>query len=222
MKKILTSAILIALGFLPASALAEETTQYAFVADLTGMHSDPSQGAASLIRSEDEIEGRIMANVDEAGVAITVWFVIFNNPEECTGDIFTDPVTGSETSCSVDDVFAGPGGSPGGPAGPAVIHASSAISAANGKLKRNGKPAGGGVISVTFELEAGAGAGGPNKPCCFGELADGNGMGAEVHLLVNQHLIFDDWITDLFFPNPPAEGDARGVVFLSLEEEPAP
>lgn len=217
MKRIIASTILIAVGYLPASTLAQESTQYAFVADLTGMHSDPSQGAASLIRSEDEIEGRIMVNVDNAGVPITVWFIIFNNPDACTGDVFVDPVTGSETSCSFDDVFAGPGGTPGGPAGPAVINASSAISAANGSLKKNGKPAGGGVVSATYELEAGAGAGGPNRPCCFGELASGNGKGAEVHLLVDEHLIFDDWITDLFFPNPPAEGNQRGVVFLSLE-----
>jgi len=217
MRRKIASTILIALGYLPASALAQDTTQYAFVADLTGMNSDPSQGAASLIRSEHEIEGRIMVNVDNAGVPITFWFIIFNNPEECTGEIFVDPVTLLETPCSFDDVFAGPEGTPGGPANPAVINASGAISAANGKLKRNGKPAGGGVVSVTYELEAGAGAGGENQPCCFGALAIGNGKGAEVHVLVDEHLVFDDWITDLFFPNPPAEGNQRGVVFLSLE-----
>jgi len=80
---------------------------------------------------------------------------------------------------------------------------------------------GSGSINLEYGLEGskGAGAGGPNQPCCFGKLRKNNGHRAEVHLLIDEHHVFDDWITDLFFPNPPAEGNQRGVIFLALDND---
>ncbi|MGI9261528.1 MAG: hypothetical protein ACR2QR_05815 [Woeseiaceae bacterium] len=209
MKTTMLSGVYAALMSFSAASLADVTTQYSMVSDLTG--SATTTGAASLVRSKKEVSGRISTNLSLPGLPITVWFIVFNNPDACSGDIFTDPGTGVMTACSIDDVFAGPGGSPGGPADPAVINATGGISSGNGMS--------GGAVNLTYELKAGAGSGGPNQPCCFGKLRKNNGHGAEVHLLVDEHHVFDDWITDLFFPNPPAEGNQRGVVFLPLDND---
>ena len=211
MKRIMLSAISAVLVLLPAISFADPpvTTQYSMVDDLT-VPPGVTTGAASLVRSKNAVGGRISTTLSAPNIPITVWYIVFNNPEECTGPvIFTDPVTGAETRCDLGDVFGGPGGSPGGPADPAVINASGGISSSDGM--------GAGSINLEYGLTGGQGSGGPNQPCCFGELRKNNGHGAEVHLLVDEHLVFDDWITDLFFPNPPAEGNQRGVIFLALE-----
>ena len=209
MERIILNAVIAALVSLPAVSFADEevTTQYSMVTDLTG----PVQatGAASLVRSKNALSGRISTTLSAPGIPITVWYIVFNNPDQCSGPIFTDPVTGAMTRCDFDDVFAGPGGTPGGPADPAVINATGGISASDGIAL--------GIINLEYGLIGGQGAGGPNQPCCFGELRKNNGHGAEVHLLVDEHHIFDGWIADLFFPNPPAEGNQRGVIFLALE-----
>lgn len=203
------SAFSAALVALPAASFADVTTQYSMVTDLTG--PEQATGAASLERSKNAVGGRISTMLSLPGLPITVWYVVFNKPHKCSGPIFTDPVTGAMTRCGLDDVFAGPGGSPGGPADPAVINATGGISTGNGM--------GGGSINLVYGLRGGQGAGGPNQPCCFGKLRKNNGHRAKVHLLVDEHHVFDDWISDLFFPNPPNEGNQRGVIFLPLDND---
>lgn len=211
MKKLLASTILFAIFLFSTTAFAQRTTQVADMNDLTGMEKTASQGAAWLKRSEDDLEGRAMVNVDEEGIPYTVWWVIFNHPEECLSDngVVLDPVTGEiVTNCNGPDLgVAAVGG--------AVINASGAISASSGKKKKKkgGKSKGRGVVNTSFELEAGEAAGGDNQPCCFGELEPGNGNDAEVHIVVDEHLDFTSWPIDLTTP----QTNHRGAVFLSLE-----
>jgi len=216
MKKLLASTILFAIFLFSATAFAQRTTQVADMNDLTGMERTASQGAAWLKRSADDLEGRAMVNVDGEGIPYTVWWVIFNHPKECldTNGVVLDPVTGDiVTWCNLDDLFVEA-------VGGAVINASGAISASNGekkkkkKKKKDGGSSGRGVVNTSFELEAGEAAGGDNEPCCFGLLEGGNGNGAEVHIVVDEHLDFASWPIDLTTP----QTGHRGAVFLSLEE----
>jgi len=190
---------------LPAASFADVTTQYSEVNDLTQVA--PATGAASLVRSKNAVGGRISTTLSMPGLPVTVWYIIFNKPHKCVGPIPDRGVT----NCGFDDVFAGPEGSPGGPADPAVINATGGISADDGIA--------GGSINLVYGLKGGQVGGGPNQPCCFGKFKKNNGHRAEIHLLVDEHHVFDDWITDLFFPNPPAEGNQRGVIFLPLDDD---
>jgi len=210
MKGILLSAVSIALVSLSATPFADVTTQYSMVTDLTG--SETATDAASLTRSKNAIGGRVSTMLSAPGLPITVWYFIFNKPHHCVGPIFADPVTGAMTHCGFDDVFACPGGSPGGPADPAVINASGRISTRS-RL-------GDGSINLEYGLKGGKSAcGGPNQPCCFGKLRKNNARHAEVHLLVDEHHVFDGWITDLFFPNPVSERNQRVVIFMALDND---
>ena len=178
------------------------------VIDLTGAGTF-HQGAAWLIRSGDEIEGRIMTNVTTAGDAYTLWVIVFNNPEECGND-----------GCGEDDI--------GVRGDVSIFNGSGAISAANGGLNRNGKPAGGGVINIDFEVEAG---GLPNDLFLLvgneDGLVAGNGYEAEVWLIIDQHPPVPDgtsWISDLTttnFPGGPATNN-RLAIFLACPDESCP
>ena len=189
---------------------ADHRYQVSDVIDVTGAESF-YQGAAWLIRDEDEVDGRITAKVTTAGDAYTLWAVVFNNPEEC-----------GTVPCAESDLF-----NP--DVGGSVYFASSAISAADGGLKENGKPAGGGVVNFDFEFEAGSLpdgwfvlVGDPNG------LAAGNGNGAEIHLVVDRHPPVPDgasWIPDLTSTNLPGQGPAtnnRAAIFLACEQTPCP
>ena len=171
------------------------------------------QGAAWLIRSEEEVEGRIMTKVSTAGDAYTLWAVIFNNPSECAA--FPAP-------CAESDL-----GNP--EVGGSVFYASAAISSPDGGLKRNGKPAGGGVVNFDFEIEGGSLPDG--LFVLFGDpdgLSEGNGYGAEIHLVVDQHPPVPDgmsWVPDLTTTNFPGAGPAtndRVAVFLQCMNAPCP
>jgi hypothetical protein len=196
---------------LSAAAYAEDHRyQTSDVIDITGAASF-YQGAAWLVRSQEEVEGRIMTKVSTAGDPYTLWAVIFNNPDECAG-----------TPCVESDLF-----NP--DVGGSVFYASSAISSADGGLKTNGKPAGGGVINFDFELEGGSLpdgwfvlAGDPNG------LAEDNGYGAEIHLVVDKHPPVPggmSWIPDLTTTNFPGAGPAtndRAAIFLACTSAPCP
>ena len=208
MKKILASLTVFAICLFSTAAFADKgrTTQVAHLNDLTGTHTPASQGAATLKRTKRHLEARIMGPVDQAGIPYTVWWVIFNHPGNCleSNGVVLDPVSGDVvTNCSEADLFVdGVGG--------AVINASGAVSASNGM--------GGGVINMRFELnagDAGDGTPGSNLPCCFGKLEKKNGKGAEVHLVVNEHLTFDSWPVDL---TTPEGAPYRGAVFVPLQQ----
>ena len=134
-----------------------------------------------------------MHGAANANTPYSIWWVIFNNPAGCS-----DP-------CGLDDL-----GDGGAAADVAIFNASGAISAASGELKSNGKPAKGGVINVNLLVHAGEGAGNgsqdgpPGAPPFFGRvLAEGNGLCAEIHLDVNEHVFDGDWVQELTYPENP-------------------
>jgi hypothetical protein len=208
MKKLIAISFGLLLTALSTAVFADRVFQTSEMLPGSGSDAVGAQGAAWLRRSAERIDGRVMVKVDQANTPYTIWWVIFNNPEECAGWLNTpkDP-------CALSDLFveAVEG---------VVFNASGAISAADGALKRNGKPAGGGVINVDIEVVAGEGAGNghagfPPLPALEGILNEGNGLGAEVHIDVNQHANFDtDWITELTTP----EGEThRFAIFAAAE-----
>jgi hypothetical protein len=151
-----------------------------------------------------------MVQVDNADTPYSIWWIIFNNPEECAGAAAIPP-----EPCALPDLF-------NEDVDAAVFNASGAISAADGKLTTNGKPAGGGVINVELELIAGEGSDNghamfPGRPFGVnlnGVLALANGCGAEMHLDINEHLVFDEgWVTELTQP----EGEThRFAIFAAV------
>ena len=212
--KITRTALITTIGatLLAASAFAEHGRyQTSNVVDASGADKG-YVGAAWLMRTEDGIRGRIMAQVSTAGDPYTLWIVVFNNPAAC-----------GEDGCNGMDLSnAEVGGS--------VYNGSGAISAPDGGLKKNGKPAGGGVVNMDFLI--------PAHPLPNGlfllagdpdGLYAGNGYGAEIHLVIDKHPSIGpgmSWIDDLTttnFPNPmgPAFNDSFAV-FVPCTEASCP
>ena len=199
--KMTTTALITALGtlLLAATASAEHGRyQTSNVMDASGAEKG-YVGAAWLMRTEDAVRGRIMTQVSTAGDPYTLWIVVFNNPGACDG-----PCDGPDIGVANGSVYNGGG----------------AISAPDGQLKKNGKPAGGGVVNIDFVIPAHplpnglfVLAGDPNG------LYAGNGYAAEIHLVIDKHPPVGpgmSWIDDLTttnFPNPkgPAFNDSFAV-----------
>lgn len=200
MKKLLSGSIGLLLLFAANFVLADRVFQTSEM-NVGPAFGDPTQaeGAAWLRRSPKRVDGRVMVKVDKANTAYSIWWVVFNNPEKCAGSMSTP-----KEPCGPPDLF-----NPDVEA--AVFNASGAISAADGSLKKNGKPAGGGVINVDVEIIAGEGSNTGHAPFPVnvpfsgadlnGLLNDLNGCGAEIHIDVNEHSVFDEgWETELTQP----------------------
>ncbi len=206
-----TAAVLGLLAIAATAQADDRRYQTSDVIDISGA-GGPYQGAAWLIRTEDEIEGRIMTRVSTAGAPYTLWIVIFNNPAAC-----------GDNGCGDDEDFANPD------IGISVFNGTGAISVPDGDLKPNGKPSGRGMVNFDFEIEAG---GLPNGLfLLFGAedgLAEGNGYGAEVHLVIDRHPRPANglsWIPDLTTTNFPGLGPAvndRAAVFLACPDDDCP
>jgi len=219
MKKKIVGASGFLLIALSTAAFADRVFQTSEM--LVGIGSDAvgAQGAAWLRRSPDRVDGRIMVKVDKANTAHTIWMIVFNNPEYCAGATMDPPMP-----CNAGDLVFNKD-----MVGGAVFHSSGAISAADGGLKTNGKPAGGGVINVDVEVVAGEGS--SNGHADFPPLPDGlfpftdlngilelgNGCGSEIHFDVNEHAVFDEgWVTELTQP----EGETqRFAIFPAVDCE---
>ncbi len=153
-------------------------------------------GAAWLKRTESRIQGRIMTKVKKAGFAHTVWIVVFNNPQNCA-------TAGTGLPCMDTDLF-----NP--DVGGEVYYGSAAISALSPP---------GGVINVDLSIRD---DGLPEGIFDFNQLelegiifpdeADGlnagNGLCAEIHLVVDYHpgpvkTDADSWVADLTSTNFP-------------------
>ena len=130
-----------------------------------------------------------MAKVDKPNTAYSIWWVIFNNPRGCIA------------ACGLADLMADGGVA----ADVAVFNASGAISAASGES--------GGVINVDLSVLAGEGAGKGSQDDSFGApfgqgiLRKNNGLCAEIHVDINEH-IFDSasetpWVDELTYPENP-------------------
>ena len=210
--KISRTALITAAGaILLATAVHAEHSRYqtSNVLDVSGANKGYT-GAAWLIRTEDGISGRIMTRVSTAGDPYTLWVVVFNNPDACTGGC-------GEDDLGVEEV------------GASVFNGTGAISAPDGQLKKNGKPGGGGVINFDFEI--------PAHPLpnglflLFGDadgLYQGNGYGAEIHLVVDKHPSIQpgmSWVNDLTTTNFPGMGPATNdtvAVFLACPDAACP
>ena len=212
--KMTRTALITTIGatLLATSAFAEHGRyQTSNVVDATGANKG-YVGAAWLMRTEDGIRGRILAQVSTAGDPYTLWIVVFNNPAAC----------GDDGCNGIDLRNAEVGGS--------VYNGTGAISAADGGLKKNGKPAGGGVVNMDFVI--------PAHPLPNGlfllagdpdGLYAGNGYGAEIHLVIDKHPSIGpgmSWVNDLTktnFPNPdgPAFNDSFAV-FLACPDDACP
>jgi len=207
--KILRTTLITSLGaiLLVATAHAEHGRyQTSNVVDATAANQG-YVGAAWLMRTADGIRGSIMTNSSSAGDPYTLWIVVFNNPEACVN------------GCDGSDLGnADVGGS--------VFNGGGAVVAANGALKKNGKPAGGGVVNIDFSIPAHPLpdglfllVGDPNG------LYDGNGYDAEIHLVIDRHpkpAPGMSWIPDLTTTNFPGAGPATNdsfAVFVPCPDE---
>lgn len=209
----LSSAALIALlAALSAPASADGGNRVVFqsadVVEFFGPDPDPNalvlRGGAWLKRSRNHVDGRVMAQVEKAGYAYTVWWVIFNNPGACVD------------GCNGEDL-----GNP--DVRGAVYYGNGAISSSDGM--------GGGVINIDVSTTAARIPVGTFRlddvlpePVFFRRgLARGNGMRAEIHLVVDEHSGpakdgTQSWVPDLTttdFPGIPVLGASnhRAVVF---------
>jgi len=193
MRKLLFGSALIALlAAFPAAADGGRTFQVAQVNDLA---DGTAQGAAWLKRGHRAVEGRIMTDVKMAGVPVTVWWLVWDKPQECQNPIF-DADGNLRALCNPSA-----GDSPS-----AVIYATSAISAADG--------IGSGVINAHAHLVAGEPAG-DDGPCCRGMLRRGKVKTSEIHMVVEKHdrpeTSGRTWQEEL---TRPQGGAIRGVPFL--------
>ena len=196
MKVLLTSILAVVFGTLSMGAVADpDKPRFFQTSPVFDAGNLDEVGAAWLKRSKDRVDGRIMTTVAEAGIAYTVWWVIFNNPAGCDGD------------CGEDDVF---NESFGAEAEVAVFNASGAISASDGM--------GNGVINFDLSAIGGEGAGNgsqgsplPDSVLFFGRvLQKNNARCAEIHLDLNVHagLSDPDWVQELTYPSGVAESFA--------------
>lgn len=198
--RILRTAQILFLGafVLAATANADHSRyQTSNVVDATAANQG-YVGAAWLMRTADGVRGSIMANTSSAGDPYTLWIVIFNNPEACDGGCDGRDLANAEV-----------GGS--------VFNGGGAVVAANGALKKNGKPAGGGVVNIDFSI--------PAHPLPDGlfllagdpdGLYAGNGYDAEIHLVIDKHPTPApgmSWILDLTTTNFPEAGPATNDSF---------
>lgn len=210
--KISRTALITTIGavLLATTASAEHGRyQTSNVLDISGANKGYT-GAAWLMRTEDGIRGRIMSNVSTAGDPYTLWVVVFNNPAACVDGCDGSDLANAEVGGSV---FSGTG----------------AISAADGQLKTNGKPSGGGVINFDFVIPAHSLPNGlfllVGDPA---GLYAGNGYGAEIHLVIDKHPMPGpgmSWIDDLTSTNFPGAGPAVNdvvAVFLPCPDDACP
>ena len=205
MKSILIKASLLAFAITPVIAMADDddsdrakqTFQSANIANIAkGMPFSPADGAAYLIRSKNELQGRVMLADLDPGHAYTVWWIIFNEPSGCS----THP-------CTPGIDFA---------AGDAAIHYATGVIAASG--------GNGGVANVSFETQDGAPPAGefvvPGLP--EKGLKHNHGLKAEVHFLMIDHgvpaagfpNVAGSWAFEMTHPLPPGMHDVRAALFM--------
>lgn len=210
--KMTRTALITSIGtfLLTATASAEHGRyQTSNALDISGA-GNGYVGASWLMRTEDGIRGRIMSKVSTAGDPYTLWIVVFNNPDACVD------------GCGEDDL-------PNAEVGASVFNGTGAISAPDGQLKQNGKPAGGGVINMDFVIPAHPLASG--QFLLFGDpdgLYEGNGYGAEIHLVIDKHPSIQpgmSWLNDLTTTNFPGGGPATNdvvAIFLGCPDANCP
>jgi len=114
-KQVLLSAVCLSIA--AATTLAAQTATSGAV--LRMADDSTVEGASStLVRTADGVEGTLLTTIDPMEAA-TIWWVVFNRPENCTGGV-----------CDGDDVMPAPGNVD---AGVSVIYATGRVADAYGK-----------------------------------------------------------------------------------------
>ena len=165
--------------------------------DMNDLATAMPAGAATLKRTSDTLQARLMVEVAEAGAPYTVWWVIFNNPEACAGAGVLDADGNLVTLCDGDDTMREG-------VDATVYNASGGIAAANGIAS--------GVLNIDIRTSSRPLAEGLTVLAGDG-LEPRNGFEAEVHVVVQRHPRPDgSWVADL--TGPIAMGNHRGAIFL--------
>jgi hypothetical protein len=148
------------------------------------MSPDPATGAVRLNRTRQELSATVHVTDLNPNSAFTVWVAVFNNPEAC----LTNPA--GPVHCSATDLAAVPN-----PAKSSFFNVGAFVTGAiNGTANtsiriRSGLPPEGAFILW--------GKGGLNDIGVTPGLHEGNGFGAEVHIVIRAHgLIIPTAITD--------------------------
>ena len=196
------------LGLVGAPAAAERVFQTApvtkFFGDGVAVPINDQTGAAWLNRGKSRIQGRVMTRVRQARVAYTVWIVLFNNPMQC-----------APPGCAGMDL--------GNPAVEGVVYYG------NGAISAHGSPQDtrGGVINLDISMtDEGLPKGlfrlddalENRIPFWADGLNHGNGLCAEIHLVIDQHATpfnkrgFTSWVADLTSTVFPGTGMPAGMV----------
>jgi hypothetical protein len=183
---------------LPASASADYTDSTSPV--LAFADPDNTLGESTLRRTADGILVTLQANAVEPGHAITLWWVVFNQPQNC-----------SAPDCGPDDIFVG--GDPiAGLDADAIANADAVASYAAGTVASTD-----GTVSMASRLTVGE----PGVGVIFGDGAVlKDAAAAEVHLVTRSHgpavtgnvvdqtTSFDGGCDTML--NPPERADAEG------------
>lgn len=136
---------------LPLIAHADHTFQSTNIVNLdTG---NMVRGAATLTRTLNSVEARVYTSELRKKAAYTVWWVIWNDPSECSDD------------CGEDDI---------GVTGNSVFHAGGFVTGTDGTANVNVHVDGGDIGDGVQVLIPGG-------------LAESNGFGAEIHLVIRSH-----------------------------------
>lgn len=202
---VISTVLLLLLAAAAAQAVEKKLSITFQAAEMVALPSGQPEGAATLIRHKNRLEGRVMVNVETSGDPYTVWWVVFNNPKKCT---YT-PCTVGEYP--LDDLL--------NPAvGVSIYSAAGAISASNGNSEEGASH---GVINLDVKTRSGQ----PPKGLFtlswvdgtpFGDrLRRGNGFGAEVHLIVDRHPNLASWVEELTTTNWGPNSNHRAAVFLA-------
>jgi hypothetical protein len=128
-------------------------------------------GSSTLIRHSGSVEMTLAMSGVPAGHVVTVWWVIFNNPEFCQFGEPANPATGFVgTRCGPGDLGIVPGLTPDPRVDPLVVYGAGHVSGPNGSAAwashlSAGDPSGQILIGTSFT----------------------NPLGADIHLVVHDH-----------------------------------
>ena len=135
---------------------------------------DPATGAIRLNRARNELRASVLVTDLNSNSAFTIWAVIFNNPEACT----TNPA--GPVRCGMPDLVAVPNPARASAFNVGAFVTGAVVGTANVSIQiRSGAPPDGAFVLF--------GEGGLNDNGVRPGLHEGNGFGAEVHLIIRTH-----------------------------------
>jgi hypothetical protein len=134
---------------------------------------DPATGAVRLNRTRNELWASVHVTALEPHSAFTIWAVIFNRPGEC------ETPAGPDIQCSATDLMLVPN-----PTRASAFNVGAFVTGSDGTANINIHIRSGAPPDGAFVLW---GKGGLNDNGVNPGLRQGNGFGAEVHLVIRTH-----------------------------------